>query len=73
MEKEKISRMNELYKKQKSSGLSDEEKAEQAKLREQYRNEMRSSFLAQLDSVYIKMPDGTIKKALSKKESEKKE
>mgnify|MGYP003304079854 CR=1 FL=1 len=36
MNEEKIARINELYKKSKAEGLSEEEKAEQAALRQEY-------------------------------------
>lgn len=51
MEKEKIQRINELAKKSKTDGLSDEEKAEQASLRAEYLAAIRRNFKAQLDSI----------------------
>ena len=65
MEKEKLDRINELAKKSKSSPLSDEEKAEQAALRQEYIMEIRASFGAMLDNTVIQYPDGT-KKSLKK-------
>lgn len=58
MEKEKIDRINFLARKQKSVGLSVEEKAEQRTLREEYLAEFRASFKAQLDHTSIQYPDG---------------
>lgn len=63
MNKEKIARINELARKQRSDGLTEAEKSEQQALRDEYRAMMRSSFEAQMDNVYIKMPDGSVVKA----------
>lgn len=64
MEKAKIDRINELARKSKSTGLTDEEKVEQQKLRDEYRADFRASFMGQLDRVYIQEADGTTTKAL---------
>ncbi len=64
MEKAKIDRINELARKSKSTGLTDEEKAEQQKLRDEYRADFRASFMGQLDRVYIQEADGSTTKAL---------
>ena len=65
MEKEKIDRINELARKSKLTPLSDEEKAEQAELRQQYIKEIRASFGATLDNTVIQYPDGS-RKSLKK-------
>ena len=65
MEKEKLNRINELARKSKEAPLSDEEKAEQAALRQEYINEIRLSFGAMLDNTVIQYPDGT-RKSLKK-------
>ncbi len=57
---ERIRRINELYHKSKAEGLTDEEKAEQARLRKEYLENVRSNLRAQLDSISIERPDGTI-------------
>lgn len=67
MEKRKIDRINELAKKQKSVGLTDEEKAEQKVLREEYLSLVKRNLTAQLDNTYIVRPDGT-KQKIHKKE-----
>ena len=68
MTKEKINRINELARKQKTpGGLTPEEKAEQAALREEYINEFRASMRGILDNTYVQYPDGTKKKVESKK------
>ncbi len=53
MEKEKIERINELYKKQKEGNLTLEEKEEQKILREEYINEYKNSLKNHLDNTYI--------------------
>lgn len=50
---EQIARINELYKKQKSEGLTEEEKNEQQKLRKLYIDSMKESLKAQLKNVKI--------------------
>ena len=62
MEKRKLDRINELARKQKSVGLTDEEKAEQKVLREEYLSLVKRNLTAQLDNTYIVRPDGTKQK-----------
>ena len=62
MTEEKIARINELARKQKAEGLTDEEKAEQAILRREYIDSFRRSLEAQLDNTTIVYPDGSTKK-----------
>lgn len=59
MTEEKIKRINFLAKKQKSQGLTEEEKAEQAVLRKEYIDSYKRSLVSQLDNTYILNPDGT--------------
>ena len=68
MEKEKLNRINELAKLSKERTLTEEEKAEQAALRQEYINEIRMSFGAMLDNTVIQYPDGT-RKSLKKDDS----
>jgi len=56
-----IKRINELSHKSKVEGLSDEEKAEQTELRNEYRARVIGNLSSQLGSMKIKYPDGTIK------------
>ena len=65
MEKEKLNRINELAKKSKETELTEEEKSEQAALRQEYINEIRASFGAMLDNTVIQYPDGS-RKSLKK-------
>ena len=69
MEKEKLNRINELARISKERALSEEEKAEQAALRQEYINEIRLSFGAMLDNTVIQYPDGS-RKSLKKDKNE---
>ncbi|MBR6424750.1 MAG: DUF896 domain-containing protein [Oscillospiraceae bacterium] len=59
MEPKDIARINELARKAKGEGLSEEEKQEQQRLRQAYVAEFRRSLQAQLDNTVIVEPDGT--------------
>ncbi len=60
MEEGLLERINELYKKSKTVGLTEEEAAEQKTLRETYLATFRQNLKRQLDNIDIKNPDGTI-------------
>lgn len=62
MKDELTIRINELARKEKAEGLTEEEKAEQIKLRNEFRLRFRASFAGQLENTVIKRPDGTIEK-----------
>lgn len=68
MEHEKIERINALAKKQRSEGLTPEEAAEQADLRQQYLREFRQGMESMLQGVKLKRPDGTLE-PLQKKQN----
>ena len=53
MEKIKIDRINELAHKSKEEGLSEEEKMEQALLRQEFLAEIRADVRASLESIEI--------------------
>lgn len=57
---ERIARINELYHKSKSVGLTDEEKLEQQILRQEYVQSIKNNLKAQLDSVNIVNEDGSV-------------
>ena len=57
---EKIKRINELYHKSQAEGLTEEEKAEQAKLRAEYVANVRANLKGQLDNMSIREADGSI-------------
>ena len=71
MTEERIARLNELARKSKTIGLTEEEKQEQATLRLEYLASIRQSLEAQLDNVYLVEKDRT-KTKLQKKDEEKK-
>lgn len=64
---EVIARINELAKKAKTEGLTDEEIVERDKLRRIYIDSVKASLVGQLDNTYIVSPDGT-KRKLGKNE-----
>ena len=51
LEKKKIDRINELARKKKGEGLTDEEHQEQAELRAEYLESFRKNFRKHLDNV----------------------
>ena len=57
-----IARINELAKKAKSEGLTQEELTERDKLRRIYIDSVKASLTGQLENTYILYPDGTKKK-----------
>lgn len=60
MNQEKIDRINTLYHKSQATGLSEEEKAEQAALRKEYIESIRNSLRGNLNNISIQEEDGTI-------------
>jgi uncharacterized protein YnzC (UPF0291/DUF896 family) len=56
-----IARINALYRKQQSEGLTPEEKEEQTFLRNKFRASIRASLTGQLEKTDVEYPDGTIK------------
>lgn len=57
---EKIQRINELARKSKAEGLTNDEKMEQAVLRQEYIAAFRENLRGQLNNIDIKEKDGTI-------------
>lgn len=55
-----IKKINEIYKKSKEEGLSEEEKVEQEKLRRVYIDNIKANFQVQLDGV---KPNNPVKKS----------
>ncbi|MBE5851722.1 MAG: DUF896 domain-containing protein [Lachnospiraceae bacterium] len=56
---EMIARINALYHKSKTEGLTDAEKEEQQELRKKYIASFRNNLRSQLNSITIERPDGT--------------
>ncbi len=52
MEQSRIDRINELARKSKTEGLTEEEKAEQAVLRREYIDSVKASLIGHLDNTY---------------------
>ena len=69
MTQEKINRINELARKQKSEGLTEEEKQEQYVLKREYIDSFKASLVSQLENTYIVEPDGTKRKVTAKDEN----
>ena len=69
MTKESIDRINELARKSKAEGLTEEEKAEQAALRKEYLADIRKSPEATLSNVYFVEEDGSQTKLKKKDEN----
>ena len=65
-QEELVARINTLAAKAKAEGLTEEETAERAKLREEYLARFRKGLNQQLDNTYVLGPDG-IKRKLVKK------
>lgn len=63
---EVIKRINELAKKAKTEGLTEEEITERSKLRRIYIDSVKASLVGNLENTYIVEPDGT-KRKLQKK------
>jgi len=70
MTQEKIDRINELARKKRTVGLSDEELAEQKALHKEYIEGYRASLRGILDNTVIERPDGS-REALRKEPGQK--
>ncbi|MBP9996593.1 MAG: DUF896 domain-containing protein [Lachnospiraceae bacterium] len=57
---ERIERINELYHLSKERELTDDEKAEQQKLRKEYIASVRASLRGQLNNIDIQNEDGSV-------------
>lgn len=60
MKQEQIDRINELYRKSKAEGLTEEEKKEQDLLRKQFVADVRKNLTAQLDNIDMVNADGSV-------------
>ncbi|MGM9652485.1 MAG: DUF896 domain-containing protein [Eubacteriales bacterium] len=66
MDQKKIDRLNELARKSRAQGLSDDEAREQSALRAEYIAAYRASLRGILENTYIERPDGTREKLQKK-------
>ena len=71
MDKSRIDRINELYRKSKAEGLSEVETMEQQILRKEYIDAIKRNLSSQLDNISIQEKDGSITD-LGKKHGHKK-
>lgn len=62
IDQKKIDRINELARRSKETGLTEEEKKEQAQLRAEYVAAFKASLTGQLNNTVILRPDGTREK-----------
>ncbi|MBQ1451285.1 MAG: DUF896 domain-containing protein [Clostridia bacterium] len=69
MEQAKIDRINELYRKSQSEGLTEAEKAEQAVLRREYIDSYKRSLVNELENTYIVDEKGN-KRKVSRKDKQ---
>ena len=60
MDEKRIARINELYRKSKAEGLTNEEKNEQALLRQEFVRAVRANLRGQLNNIDIQEKDGSI-------------
>lgn len=60
MKQEQIDRINELYRKSKAEGLTEEEKKEQDLLRKQFVADVRNNLTAQLNNIDMVNQDGSV-------------
>ena len=60
MDASRIDRINELYHKSQSVGLTDEEKEEHARLRREYIAAIRGSLRSNLNNISIQEQDGSV-------------
>ncbi|MBO5292779.1 MAG: DUF896 domain-containing protein [Lachnospiraceae bacterium] len=58
--KEKIARINELYRKSQAEGLTEAERKEQQELRSEYLANVRANLRTQLNNISIQEEDGSI-------------
>ena len=60
MDRQKINRINELYRKSKAEGLTEAEKKEQKILRMEYLESVKRNLRGQLNNIKKKKKDGTV-------------
>lgn len=60
MNQDKIDRINTLYHKSQATGLTDQEKEEQAALRREYIQAIRGNLRSNLNNISIQEQDGSI-------------
>ena len=71
MKKEEIDRINELYRKSKAEGLTEEEKNEQTLLRKRFIADVKGNLASQLNNIDMVDADGTVENLGEKYEQKK--
>lgn len=66
MQQSKLDRINELYRKSKAEGLTDEEKIEQQELRKEYVRLVHNNLRGQIENISFVNPDGSVTPAKKK-------
>lgn len=69
LKKDKLERINYLAAKKRTVGLTEEEAAEQSRLRNEYREAVLGSLRSALDRVEILEPDGSVRKIRPKEDN----
>lgn len=64
---ERVARINELARKKRTEGLTDEELQEQQQLRAEYLRDFRNGMEQMLESIVVEQPDGSTKPLDKKK------
>ena len=67
MDPQKIARINDLARKKRAVGLTEDEAREQAQLRQEYLAGFRANMQQVLDNVRIQRPDGTLERLQKKR------
>lgn len=70
MEKHEIDRINELAKKKKAEGLTDEERAEQKELYKKYIGGVKGNLTSHIESIVIEDEKGNRRKVVKKNNEE---
>lgn len=60
MDSQELNRINELARKAKTTGLTEDEKAEQKALRSRFLMEFRRNLRSQMDKIELEYPDGRV-------------
>lgn len=68
-----VNRINELARKAKTEGLTEEEKAEQAALRRAYIDSVKANLRAQLAGTFVQKEDGSAVRLTARSDADDKE
>lgn len=68
-----VNRINELARKAKTEGLTEEEKAEQVALRRAYIDSVKANLRAQLAGTFVQKEDGSVVRLTARSDADDKE